>query len=353
MADCGNTITVNAGSAEDAGSVCITSPTIIQHPRPPSDDSGFWLAWVPAISTWLGKQQGKKVVEKAYEQENKVAAYIDELEQKAKDWEDKANEKLDQTNELIDEVRKDTGKVQNTAQGLIVRANKEAPKIDQLIDRLYKDLDCCNSDNIRNLYEAKRRASDNASNIKSTLSRSKSLFTCKSDSLREYLFHNSLALTTQTALHNANMQNEARRLADREARFKLLSEINSIRQGNLASYNNLYQLSLMYKDRMLATISSMSDAMRNLSLDLLTGVNRDRLALAQSYRETAKETLDDISNLGPIVAWLLSDVFNAYIDKKNECSDGDSEEETPPTEGRDTSTTPQADDPGNPIGDLF
>ena len=88
MADCAtNQVQTGAATASGTNSTCITSPHIVQYPRPPRRDDGRWMAIGSMLGSIIGALANKGTIKEARDRENQWKDIVDRvLEQGKKEW---------------------------------------------------------------------------------------------------------------------------------------------------------------------------------------------------------------------------------------------------------------------------
>lgn len=325
-----NQVSIGNVSPGGTNAVALSSPHIVQYPRPPKRDDGRWIALSSVLGNLIGKLASQDVIKEARDAENKwreVMAKLKEL----------ADTELGRVPALRDKAAQAMGDLDNRNTINWQRGDVEydygerlKPCIDNMQDEICALSDCGYQPDYDGIYS--RVAADAAlaeqkefEKLCRVANRYNTGWDCD---IKAQLY-----VATQSAIiAQTNKLREEERLKkwqyDNELKLRVFSALEQARQGR--------QNTAQSYDRTASTTrlsqynAYTSDAQNSLKLgaDLLTGYGQNAAWLAESLRKTAKDMLADWGTLATMISGLLF-AWNSQMSaaQANDCGSGTSKTE--------------------------
>lgn len=322
-----NIVTIGAVSPGGTNAVALSSPHIVQYPRPPKRDDGRWIALSSVIGNIIGKLSSKKVIKEARDAENKWR----EVMAKIKEMADRELERVpplrDKAQNAMDDI--DRRNVFNWQRSDLEFAYGEQlkPCIDNLADEVCALSDCGYQADYDGIYS--RIAADAAlaeqkefEKICRVNNRYNTGWGCD--------IRGQLAIATQNAvIAQTNKAREEERLKkwqyDSKLKMEAFELMERTRQNRQTTSQNYDRTAT--ENRRFQYTGYTSDAQTSLKLgaDLLASYGQNAAWLAESLRKTAKESMADWGTLATMIMGLLF-AWNARpaAAKSDDCGTSDS-----------------------------
>lgn len=314
------TIEVGDSKAEGTGSVCITQPHIVNYPKPPPRDDGLMWAIGSIVGTMLGKYANKKIIKEAHKEEQALKDLNKKIEDaglsdfdKAKELENKAFQLQDNVLARADQITQKGDMEYDYGQTLM-------PDIDKLNSEIRESMRCLYTPDYKNALSIIKADTEKAIAIeKEKICRNKDRynigFDCDSNIKLSMASANNI-------LANANIayaQEYDKKLNALKAKTEYVAKLENTRLARNQSGVDLLSrgVSLVEKSRDITIDYSYKTKL--IALDLITASAKNHLWVAQSLRETAKNTLDDFSKSIPFIVNTIFGFYSKIMDKKKEC----------------------------------
>lgn len=302
-----NEVKIAEVTASGAGSTTVSSPHIVQYPRPPKRDDGRWIALASVIGNIIGKLSNQKVIKEAKNAEGKWRDVMAKMKDIADREDGRVTPKRDQADIVM-------GDLDDRTRLGFQRADSEynySKRLENCIDGLQDDL--CNIascgyqpdyDGIRIRVQAdaaKSYAKEHEKICRMT-NRYNTGWACET--------RNRLAIaTTNSVIAATNQARETERLNkwkyDFETRKTMLEQLERIRESRNQSSRAYENAALTVRGNQYQWHISEADKSLKYAADLLSAHGQNAAWLADSLRKTAKDSMSDWGTLATMIAGLV------------------------------------------------
>jgi len=313
MADCAtNQVQTGAATASGTNSTCITSPHIVQYPRPPRRDDGRWMAIGSMIGSLLGALVNKDTIKEARNAENKWKEIVEKvLEQGRKEW-GRVDPLRDRAAQAQDQI---SDRVQRQWQRGDIEyeyGNKLKPCIDDLIAKVCEQASCGYTPDYEGILlrvkaDAEKAAAEAGEQYCRVRTRYNIGFSCHVNEAISAARVESIVATTNSAREAERLNKWKYDLETREKAAQLVEGIRVNRDGISRQYD---QMATGMKGNQYGWWTADADNSLKVGADMLASSGQNLAWLAESLRRTAEKETRDWGVVGgllaaTLVSWLL------------------------------------------------
>lgn len=305
MADCAtNQVQTGAATASGTNSTCITSPHIVQYPRPPRRDDGRWMAIGSMLGSIIGALANKGTIKEARDRENQWKDIVDRvLEQGKKEW--------DRIDPLRDRAKDAQDKISHRVQHQWQRGDIEyeygaklKPCIDDLIAKVCEQSSCgYTPDYYGILSRVKADAEKSAGEALEQFCRSRNRYNigynCHVNAAIASARVESIVATTNSARETERLNKWKYDLDTRKNAAQLVEGIRQNRDQTSRQYDNA---ATSMKGQQYAWWTADADNSLRMGADMLASSGQNLAWLAESLRRTAEKETRDWGLMGGLLA---------------------------------------------------
>lgn len=302
-----NNVTIGDVSPSGTNAVSLSSPHIVQYPRPPKRDDGRWIALSSVIGNIIGKLSSQKVLKEARDAEKKWREVMERQKQMAHTELQRVPILRDRAEQAMNDI--DKRNIANWQRGDVEYGYGEQlkPCIDNMQDMICAMADCGYQADYDGIYA--RVAADAALAEQKEFEK-----LCRVNNRYntgwECDVRGQLLVATQNAIiAQTNKLREEERLKkwqyDNELKMKTFELMERSRQNRQTTSQNYDRTAT--ENRRFQYSSYTADAQKSLEMgaELLASYGQNAAWLAESLRKTAKESMADWGTLATMIIGLL------------------------------------------------
>ena len=326
-----NSLSIGSVSPGGTNAVALSSPHIVQYPRPPKRDDGRWIALSSVIGNIIGKLSSQSIVKEARDAENKWREVMRKMRDMAENELNRVAPLRDKAAEAMSDLDKRNEKNWQRSDIEFAYGEQLKPCIDASADALCALTDCGYTPDYDGIYQ--RVAADAAIAEQKELDK-----LCRVNTRYNTGWacdiRGQLAIATQNAIIG---QTNKLREAERERKYKYdyelkkstFSLLEQARQGRQSTSQNYDKTASAVRANQYAAYTNDAQNSLKIGADLLASYGQNAAWLAESLRKTAKEAMADWGTLATMImglafAWNLKGLAAKSDDCGNEKADPNS-----------------------------
>lgn len=299
-----NQVQTGSATASGTNSTCITSPHIVQYPRPPRRDDGRWMSIGSMLGSLLGALVNKGTIKKAREAEDKWKEIVDAVyEQGRKEW-SRVDPLRDRAREAMDRLTQRTD--QSWQRGDIEHeyGNKLKPCIDDLIAKVCAQASCGYTPDYSGIYlrvkaDAEKAAKEAGEQYCRVRNRYNIGYSCHVSEAIASARIESIVATTNSARETERQNKWKYDLETRERAAALIEGIRTTRDGIGRDYD---RQGVATKSAQYQSWTADADNSLKVGADMLASSGQNLAWLAESLRRTAEKETRDWGTVGGLLA---------------------------------------------------
>ena len=302
-----NTVHTGAATASGTNSTCITSPHIVQYPRPPRRDDGRWMAIGSMVGSLLGALVNKNTIKKAREAEKTWEDIVKKVKQRGEDEMARVDPLREKGKEAQTQISNRVDK--NWQRGDIEYdyGNKLKPCIDDLIAQVCAQAKCGYTPDYYGVVsrvkaDAEIAAKEALSQHCRTRTRYNIGFNCHVADAVTTAKIESIVATSSSAREAERLNKWKYDLETREKAAALVEGIHNTRDTTARNYN---QHATQTKFNQYNAWTADADNSLKLAADMLASSGQNLAWLAESLRRTAEKETRDWGTVGGLLAATL------------------------------------------------